>query len=663
MKRLNRLWCVLAWLLVAVAAWGQSVFDMPRLFPQHKRTLSQFVEALGRGDLLAAESAARAGVKLFPQDANWHYNVACVCARAGRTEEALDWLKKAVERGFVDIKQLEGDTDLCAVRGLPGYKAVLAQAREAAKVGAQNATLSRALVTQVPVGAEAEVNERNTQWEWDPRSGGYMTTLLQLLPPKGAVDRADYAGPLAEVVRPMLSAEGCAGLLYVNRDEDLCAVRYEAFPGLTPVLYGEAAQHAKAHKGLANGIFSTGLSAVPVVGNASVMMGNSIFWRSIPRGISSDAAAMGLAYRLAAANQLYVYDATVDYSPAFQGDLLYARNPAIIASADLASAEKPDAKGAQRDLTELILAAVAVMTPEAKREMLQRGALVATMQRLLREHVRGSEGYLTASAHPAVFDPQQIDGEALLRAAHALTPEALPPALALAVRQETMPVQFVDYFDLVGGERIADTPTCITRIVRGRALTRRLTVEAASPERGMTYRWFVVQGDAAKVRLRPLTSSGAMCTIEVDYQAPAEVAGRLSRRVEVACVGVRADGVMSAPAFVAFRTLGNERRSYDAQGRLEAIDYRAPESGYIYEDPLLTAFKNWRDTYHYSESGRCEGWTRLSASGQAQDFDAQGRRIVAPGQVQKVSYVPRMNQGADGVHAPALELMQMDATK
>ena len=60
MKRLNRLWCVLAWLLVAVAAWGQSVFDMPRLFPQHKRTLSQFVEALGRGDLLAAESAARA---------------------------------------------------------------------------------------------------------------------------------------------------------------------------------------------------------------------------------------------------------------------------------------------------------------------------------------------------------------------------------------------------------------------------------------------------------------------------------------------------------------------------------------------------------------------------------------------------------------------------
>ena len=96
MKRLNRIWCVLAWLLVAVAAWGQSVFDMPRLFPQHKRTLSQFVESLGRGDLLAAESAARAGVKLFPQDANWHYNVACVCARAGRTEEALDWLKKAV---------------------------------------------------------------------------------------------------------------------------------------------------------------------------------------------------------------------------------------------------------------------------------------------------------------------------------------------------------------------------------------------------------------------------------------------------------------------------------------------------------------------------------------------------------------------------------------
>ena len=128
-------------------------------------------------------------------------------------------------------------------------------------------------------------------------------------------------------------------------------------------------------------------------------------------------------------------------------------------------------------------------------------------------------------------------------------------------------------------------------------------------------------------------------------------------------MGVRADGVMTAPAFVAFRSLGNEQRSYDAQGRLLAIDYRAPESGYRYEDPLLTAFKNWRDTYLYSEGGRCEGCTRLMADGQTQDFDAQGRRMVAPGQVQKVTYVPRMNQGADGVHAPALELMQMDATK
>ena len=84
--------------------------------------LGQFLRATQQGDLLGAETAARAAVKIFPRDANWHYNVACVCARDNRPDEALDWLDKAIVRGFSDMRALEQDDDLTSIRGTERFR-------------------------------------------------------------------------------------------------------------------------------------------------------------------------------------------------------------------------------------------------------------------------------------------------------------------------------------------------------------------------------------------------------------------------------------------------------------------------------------------------------------------------------------------------------------
>lgn len=653
--------------VVASATYGQSVFDMPKLFPQHRQYLSEFVTALQKGNLLAAETAARTAVKLFPNDANWHYNVACVCAKSQRIDEALVWLRKAVDLGFRDARQLQEDTDLIALRQQAAFGELLKQVQALAGSKQQNATLRSAQADVIAVGAELTVTPQNTQWNWDPNQGGYMTTLLQQVGER-TVAAERYQGPYAELIQPWLregTAAGNAGDLYVNRDEDRTQVPYEAFPGLTPVVYSDEAQFAKAHVGAANGLFSSGVTTYPTVGLSSLSLANTLFWRSLPRLITTEAQADVLSFRLAAANQLYVYDASSDYSAQHQADLLTALTTQFIVSGSQMGTDT-DVKAKAERLTSLILAGLAAMRPETKQAMLQRGLLVPTMQMLLRQHVKGSKGYCTPTAHPTVFDVDCIDGEGLIQVAHALKPAQLPVSFQIAARYETMPRQYIDYFDAPQSERISDTPWSIKRVVRGKEKTRKLTVAAQTVERGVTYQWFVVNGLEEKIRIRSLTKDNALVTLEVDYHGAYEQEGFKKRHVDLACVALRDGKPASAPCFVSFRYLANERRTYDAKGRIQQIDYTVPSTGFVYEDPALSAFKNWRDDYQYDGAGRLMGWTRTTSTGTQVEFDAYGRHILdkhpngKPKRVVKVSYMPRVDAKSNAVTSPAIELLQAD---
>jgi Zn-dependent protease len=87
-------------------------------------------------DLFAAKRyalAAELGKLVFARFAQGSdaFNVACALGKAGRAEEALVWLDKALDAGLADPSVLDTDADLEDVRALPGFQAV----REKAKLG------------------------------------------------------------------------------------------------------------------------------------------------------------------------------------------------------------------------------------------------------------------------------------------------------------------------------------------------------------------------------------------------------------------------------------------------------------------------------------------------------------------------------------------------
>jgi uncharacterized membrane-anchored protein len=55
------------------------------------------------------------------------YNAACACAKLGRIEDGLDWLARAIDRGFHDRAQIEGDADLEPLRKHRRWAEVLAR--------------------------------------------------------------------------------------------------------------------------------------------------------------------------------------------------------------------------------------------------------------------------------------------------------------------------------------------------------------------------------------------------------------------------------------------------------------------------------------------------------------------------------------------------------
>ena len=72
----------------------------------------------------ATERARRAST-IDPEDSGVLYNVGCVHALAGSTDEALDHLDKAIQNGFGQREWVENDSDWDAVRNEPRFQAVL----------------------------------------------------------------------------------------------------------------------------------------------------------------------------------------------------------------------------------------------------------------------------------------------------------------------------------------------------------------------------------------------------------------------------------------------------------------------------------------------------------------------------------------------------------
>src|ERR1043165_3207908 len=66
-------------------------------------------------------------VKLQPDNATAHYNLACSLALSKRKTAAITELKQAVELGYRDFDWMQQDPDLEALKSLPAFQELLKQ--------------------------------------------------------------------------------------------------------------------------------------------------------------------------------------------------------------------------------------------------------------------------------------------------------------------------------------------------------------------------------------------------------------------------------------------------------------------------------------------------------------------------------------------------------
>ncbi len=629
-----------------------NVFEMPLVFPKHRALRQRLMESLRAGRADEMEKVCREALELMPTDATWHYNLACALAYYADKQPALDTLERAIELGFRDVNAIQNDNDLKPLTGTPRFKALLEKAKALAHKPVEGITPA-APVTAL-TGRPVEVNAANTVFDFDSGCFIALIALARADNRKTSAYAADYRGPAAAEVAGWIrsdEASGNFGDLYVNRDGGHSLLAVTNFPGLTPLAYGKDAVAHNAHRGLPNMFFDQ-----PALGNASLSMVSGPMWRSLPRMAVTDPFQPLNMFRFYVANQLWVFPAHKDYESG-KDDHFPANTPYYVVTQGSSFSDRP--------FLEAFAATMAAFRPETKRALTVRKALAPVLQMILRatrKGLRTPEDYLTGAAHPAVFDAAGLDAAAMVRMAHAMTPETIPPLVALRVLKDEQAVAGRDFFDL-RPEGLFDTPFAIARVARGVARVRRMTLGASlAPEKaGIKFRWVVLQGDPAKVEIKALDANASKVELSVAYHGVYRPAGpdglpsaTRSSRVDVGCF-VKSGDYYSPPALVSVCCLPNETRVYRDDGQALSVDYS--NAARRYADPALTMQKGWKDLYEYDESGRLTGWYRKHGD-QSQRFTHAGHRVLEtdrlnrPVKACEVQYLPR--QGVAGDLPPSL---------
>jgi len=655
MKRIHILVSLL--LSVTFCSGEANVFDMPSKHQRHLQLLAIMDAAHQQRNFADMEAASREGVELGSSDELWTYNLACALALQGKSKEALKALDQAIDNGFLDPDFLQHDPDLAALHNLDDFKQCLAHI----KAERERTTCRTNQFVALPPDATQTVLQTTSNTLWSFQTGLFHTFF------RGGAARsaADYRGPEAQLIGSWLkegTASGNGGLLYANRDNNTKPLDVSRFPGLLRLGYSQDMLDRKLNIGLPNSlfVFENGNTLLPVIGHSSMGYMNSPYWRSQPRAVDGDPRQTTLQSILLLSNQLYFYPAYGDYDLG-TGDLFPANTPYCFAVAGANNAERP--------FVEAAFAALAAFRPQTRAELTRTGLLMPTLQMLFRASqrtVKTRQDYLTGIAHPSVFQAANLDTAKLVQMAHALTTNDLPPIVVLSVKSETQMVPDRDYFDILRSEQLFDSPLAIARIFRGAARTRTLELRAQCKRADAKLHWVVLQGDPSKIVFTPCATNPTLMKLTVAYHAPfATPAGNgksiASARVDIGVIAETAGG-FSAPSFVSFCFLGNERRAYSDDGRILSIDYTRPQTGYI--DPLMSFTRNWKDRYLYDGKNNLIGWIRQRNLDEER-FTAFGHRVVATDALGRatrahvVRYLPR-RISADESPEALPDLAQMD---
>ncbi|MFM8634080.1 MAG: hypothetical protein ACKOEX_04600 [Planctomycetia bacterium] len=521
--------------------------------------------------------------------------------------------------------------------------------------GASGAAAQREVAPPTPrpvTNGVAEVAEDNTVWV--PQIARFLVSH-EFPSCDAAIDISTQPGPVGDLLRQWRSegtAAGLHGVLYDNHDEDHSVMDVDWFPELTSVRYCDAAKRTPTRV-LGVGELHRGLQVLflhnaPVIGNASVAQTNGPFWRSMPRVAMTGGASMALLADQYTNNMLYFYPEHRDHDPETDGghgDVYPANVPYLITS--------QGSSGSDRAFMNAVAATIAAFRPETQRVLVEKHLLMPTVQMIFRSSRRPIAGrgeYLSGAAHPPVFDASTLDVERMIRMAHDLKPDELPPLVRVSVEGEYLGRPGIDFFDAAHGEKLFDTVSAVARIARSARFRRRMVASVAATEdpngRPLSFAWKVLHGDEHRIRIRPLDPLGTRAEILVDWHPRGVYPGSdlPSSRVDI---GVFADNGagLSAPAMLTWYFPPNERRVYedvpatasadrsdningDSPRRIVSIERLPAADRGNYVDPMVVTPADWTDTYRYDDRGTVLGWTR-SRKGGDEEFAADGRLIVA----------------------------------
>jgi len=380
------------------------------------------------------------------------------------------------------------------------------------------------------------------------------------------------------------TAAGNAGDFYENRDRGHTKPNWSDLPQVRN--FADTLDHPAP--GGNYGLRTLVLPPV-VIGNSSTSH-HPLRGGSNARQCYSSAHGVDNLYRQYVGGNLYVYPEHLDHDPRHTGssgygDLFPTNTPYVIVS--------QGSSGSDVAFVKAVAYTLAAFRPEVKKALIENGLLMPTVQMILRrtnKTLDRSPEYLTGKAHPTAFDRENLDRLKMVELAHEIQLTNIPPVVRLKVQKQEEPKDGVDYFELGRSEKLADTPSAIARVFRGRQYRRKMVVSAEETfdlnKRPLTFHWVVLRGDADRITITKLNDAGTVAEIDVPYheRRPVAEGARLdSNRVDI---GVFADNgaYCSAPAFVTYCFLDNEIRTYDAEGRVLEIKYGASSTSIVVKD-------------------------------------------------------------------------------
>lgn len=399
---------------------------------------------------------------------------------------------------------------------------------------------------------------------------------------------ADYVTPRGDPAARLVNewwvagtAAGLGAITYENRDGQHSQLDTSLYPQLK-VLKADANDKGPARV----------VRPLPVIGNCSMASAPDQVG-CLPRLYMSDPSGSEFLAKQYFLNNHFIYPEHLDHDKGGNGlggygDLLPLNTPMVTISQGSSSSDQPFLRA--------FITAAAAFRPETQKVLIEKKLLVPTLQAIFRRSnkmVTSDNDYFNGKAHPAVFDASQIDEEKMVRLAHEITPESIPPVAVIEVKDETKSERGRQWFEPEGGQfftATANTPVSIGRIFRENTAEHGFLVSldksfAANPKQKLSARLVVLQGDPRFVTIEQQPGT-TLARIRVRWQPPVPGArGTLSHRIDIGAFATDGKQV-SAPAILSIYMLPNEMRFYDEKGRLAEIQYQTanPEPGLPQDD-------------------------------------------------------------------------------